>query len=129
MSSPTQGTWACSHNVDGRDFCPECCAPEKHCTPGEGDRTYGLMVNNAMIVLEDGDNISADLEPVSRARYLIGQALKAAGADAHVRILTWDGDGREITGQLAADVIGDGDPFVTRYGDPWWGSKNQDKQG
>lgn len=24
MSSPTQGAWACRHNVDGRDFCPEC---------------------------------------------------------------------------------------------------------
>lgn len=27
MSSPTQGAWACQHNVDGRDFCPECYAP------------------------------------------------------------------------------------------------------
>lgn len=24
MSSPTQGAWACAHNVDGRDWCPDC---------------------------------------------------------------------------------------------------------
>lgn len=27
MSSPTQGMWVCRHNVDGRDFCPECTGP------------------------------------------------------------------------------------------------------
>jgi hypothetical protein len=24
MGSPTRGAWTCIHNVDGRDFCPEC---------------------------------------------------------------------------------------------------------
>jgi hypothetical protein len=29
MSSPTSGMWTCSHNVDGRDFCPDCYEPVK----------------------------------------------------------------------------------------------------
>jgi hypothetical protein len=27
VSSPTQGAWVCRHNVDGRDYCPECYGP------------------------------------------------------------------------------------------------------
>lgn len=52
MGSPTQGMWVCRHNVDGRDWCPECF-PGPEGTSGMGVIDE-LMAEVRAEVNEDG---------------------------------------------------------------------------